>query len=198
MSITNEFASKNKNVDEVIDTVLQAQRDNGIEVHMREALFDPVTSARINKFQRARLEAKGVDLTPYGVHSCNGCGKCNDKKKNESNIARGIFVYSEDDLIDDSDEEYVCEYCMRIGYDDKYRPEECDVCDQCEECREYQNGECDGCKYSPIYNGSTYGEVIYGESAELNPEDSHLIEESQQFDDRIHYPTGHFSVLNYD
>lgn len=165
---------------------------------MRKALFDPNTNRRINKFERARLEQRGVDLTPYDSER-SGCGTC--PKKNISNIMRGIFVYSEEDLYDDDDSTpYVCEHCRAIGFDSKYKPEECDVCTECEDCSDYTNGECDGCGYSTLYNGGmTYGEASgEGQQDLILSEDVSYIKQINEFDDRPHKPDGGFSIMNYD
>lgn len=198
-SRTNEFSSKEKDVDAVIDSLLEVQAENGVKSNMRKALFDPVTNERINKFKRAHLESKGVDLSNYGDINCSRCGKCKDKPI--SNIERGVFVYSEDDLIDDSDEEYICEYCVKIGFDNAYRPEECDCCDACEGCREYQNGECDGCGYSILYNGVPYSQVVGVGSSDSSPsQDADVYEEinSDVGDYDVHLPSGRFTIMNYD
>ena len=76
MSMIKDLDAKEKNVDRAIDMLLAVQKENGIETNMRKALFDPTTNARINRFQRARLEQDGVDMKPYGVGDCNGCNKC--------------------------------------------------------------------------------------------------------------------------
>ena len=193
------FDSKFKNIDEAIDLLVSAQKENGITPTMREALFDPITKERVNKFKRAKLEKEGKDLSEYHTNTCGGCNKCN--KNNISNIERGIFVYSEDDLIDESDEGYICEYCTKIGYDNKYRPEVCDTCDDCEGCVEYTSGECDGCHYSNLYNGGmSYGESTNQDmTTRLNSEDSSLIDEIENGgpDYEVHYPMGRFTILNY-
>ena len=56
MSITKQLDSKQKDIDAIIDTLLDAQKEAGLETHMREVLFDPSTNERINRFHRARLE----------------------------------------------------------------------------------------------------------------------------------------------
>lgn len=197
-SLDNRFS----NIDKMIDTLIEVQRENGEIPTMREALFDPVTKERINIFRRERLEKEGVDLSKYGnndsvVNNCKGCNKC---EKGISNIARGVFVYSEDDLAEeDSDEEYVCEYCTKIGYDGSYRPDVCDICDDCDGCAEYLGDTCDGCKYSALYNGgSSYGESS-DEDVEMRQEDSSLLEEVENGvpDYEIEYPDGNFTIMDY-
>jgi hypothetical protein len=203
MAITNEFSPRSKNVDEIIDMIISAQQESGIESHMRKAIYDPVTNERINKFKRAKLEEKGVDLSSYTGSQCTGCQKnCNGKDNRPlSNIERGVFVYNEQDLIDDSDEGYICEYCNKIKYDNRYLPEVCDICDDCETCMEYRNGQCDGCEYSQIYNGMSYS-AASGEnsSGSMREEDQELFEEidSDSPDYEVHYPTGNFTIMKYD
>lgn len=202
MSMIKDLDAKEKNVDRAIDMLLAVQKENGIETNMRKALFDPTTNARINRFQRARLEQDGVDMKPYGVGDCNGCNKC--EKEKISNIKRGVFVYSEDDLCYDDDDEpegpYVCEYCTDVGYDGAYKPECCDICDSCETCREYINGECDGCGYSRTFNGTSYGFVSEQTVTDtMSTEDSMIYNELDQDipDETIHLPDRKFSIMDY-
>lgn len=201
MSLMHDIDSKEKNIDKAIDMLISVQKENGIESHMRKALFDPTTKARINRFQRARLEKDGVDLKPYGLEGCKGCsGGCGKEKV--SNISRGVFVYSEEDLCDDDDDDglYICEYCTQIGYDGAYKPECCDICDSCEDCREYRNNECDGCGYSRTYNGTSYG--LTGEQSvvdTMNTEDTMIYDELDRDipDEKVHLPDRKFSIMNY-
>ena len=199
--IGKSFDSRSKNIDTLIDMIIGVQKENGVEVTMREALFDPITKERINKFKRDKLEKNGVDLSKYSKDNskCSSCGKCGERTI--SNIERGVFVYNEDDLIDDSDEEYICEYCTKIGYDNAYRPDMCDTCDDCEECTEYMAGECDGCKYSSLYNGgSSYSEINNGKTDyTMNSEDELLIDEIEDGgpDYEVKKPDGGFTVMNY-
>ena len=189
------------NIDSVIDMMIETQKQNGVSTNMREYLFDPVTSKRINEFKRRKLEEKGVDLSNYNRAGCKGCNKCK-KDNNQSNIERGVFVFNEDDLIDESDDGYVCDYCLKIGVDGRYAPEECDVCDDCYECQEYIRGVCDGCEYSVCFNGQTYGEII-GERSEstasMSPEDQRIFDELEECDVEtdILYPIGGFTIMNY-
>ena len=195
--ISKAFSSRSNDVDAVIDTLIKAQEDSGVEVHMRKALFDPKTKERINKFQRARLEAKGVDLSEYGEDSkgnnkCKGC-------EHLSNIERGIFVYNDEDLIDGSDEPYVCEFCNKIGFDSRYTPEECDVCEECDSCRDRINGDCDGCEYSVFFNGTTYGSVGNTDSdITMKDEDKQVFDELDgEPDYSTHYGSGRFTIMNF-
>ena len=201
MSVGRRFESRIKNIDEAIDMLVSAQKENGVTPTMKEALFDPITKERINKFKRKRLEKEGVDLSSYETSSCSGnCSKCKPKSS-ISNIERGIFVYSEDDLVDESDAPYVCEYCTKISYDGKYKPEVCDTCDDCEGCTDYMSGSCDGCSYSNMYNnGMSYGEMTNQDmTSRLSSEDSLLIDEITDDvpDYKVHYPVGKFTILNY-
>lgn len=201
MNFGKRLDTRSNNIDEYIDMMNNVKRENGIEPTMREALFDPVTKRRINKFERTRLELAGVDLSEYGNSSCSGnCKNCKGHDKHMSNIERGVFVYNEDDLVDESDELYVCEYCTMIGYDGKYKPEVCDTCTSCEECTEYMNGECDGCGYSPLFNGgSSYGELTNGVENTMCHEDETLFEELEEDepDYEVRYPDGGFTIMNY-
>jgi len=196
MAISKAFEARSKDVDAVIDTLLEAQRENGIETHMRKALFDSKTKERINKFRRARLEAKGVDLSEYGAGDRSKCANC---EKHLSNIERGIFVYNDEDLIDDSDEPYVCEYCVKVGFDSKYKPEECDVCEDCESCRDRINGLCDGCEYSITFNGTTYGSLDDADvDVTIREEDQRVFDEIDGGPDyNVHYGSGHFTIMNF-
>ncbi|MCM1220944.1 MAG: hypothetical protein NC548_41305 [Lachnospiraceae bacterium] len=200
MALTKDLDEKEKNIDRAIDMLLAVQKENGVESGMQKALFDPTTNARINKFLRARLEQDGVDLKPYGVETCGGCKGC--QKKELSNIKRGVFVFDEEDLYDDeeSEEPYVCEYCNKIGYDNAYKPELCDICDDCADCREYVAGECDGCGYSRTYNGTSYGLTTEQTVVDtMNPEDSKIYNEldEQIPDEVIHRPSRKFSIMDY-
>lgn len=194
----HQLDSRDKNIDNIVDALMKAQQDAGLETHMREVIFDPSTNERINRFQRARLEREGVDLSVYGnVHSgCSGCGKCGEKPI--SNIERGIFVYDENDLLDDSDELYICEMCMSVGFDQKYRPEVCDSCEECLSCSDYLRGDCDGCGYSTVYNGGRYG-TVQNVAVERNEEDERLLAEidNDLDDSKVHYPSGHFTIMDY-
>jgi hypothetical protein len=201
MAITKEFSPRSKNIDSIIDMMISTQIESGVEPHMREAMYDPVTNERINQFQRERLERKGVDLSNYPNSGCRkNCNKCGEKKP-LTNIERGVFVYSENDLIDETDEAYICDFCTKIHYDNKYLPEACDICSDCETCMDYRNGSCDGCAYSHVYNGMSYSAAT-GEdtTTHMKPEDeaifSELSEEAPDYD--VHYPTGGFTVLFYD
>ena len=202
--ISRSLDSRTMNIDAYIDMINNVQRENGIEPTMREALYDPVSKRRINMFERERLEKEGVDLSAYDNSSnagCKGCHKCQQEDmKTISNIERGVFVYNESDLVDESDEDYICEYCTKIGYDNKYRPDACDMCDDCDGCMEYLSGECDGCGYSTLYNGGcSYGEVSNGGDYSMSQEDSQLIEEIEDGgpDYEPKYPDGGFSIMNY-
>lgn len=197
--IGNSLDSRSKDIDNLIDMMVNAQKENGIKVTMTEALFDPNTKERINIFRRRKLEKEGVDLTKYGAveKSCNKCNKCGEK--NISNIERGIFVYNEDDLIDEEEGEYVCEYCTKIGYDSSYKPDICDTCDDCEGCTEYINGECDGCQYSLTYNGgSSYGQIS-SEEIVIKSEDEILFDEIENGgpDYEVEFPDGGFTIMNF-
>lgn len=197
--IGNSLDSRSKDIDNLIDMMVNAQKENGIKVTMTEALFDPNTKERINIFRRRKLEKEGVDLTKYGAveKNCNKCNKCGEK--NISNIERGIFVYNEDDLIDEEEGEYVCEYCTKIGYDSSYKPDICDTCDDCEGCTEYINGECDGCQYSLIYNGgSSYGQIS-SEEIVIKSEDEILFDEIENGgpDYEVEFPDGGFTIMNF-
>lgn len=201
MSLIHDMDSREKNIDKAIDMLVAVQKENGVDSHMRKVLFDPVTKARINRFHRERLEKDGVDLKPYGLEGCKGCNSGCAKEK-VSNISRGVFVYSEDDLLDDddSDELYICEYCTKIGYDGAYKPECCDICDSCEECREYRENECDGCGYSRTYNGTSYGLTSEQSVIDtLNTEDTMIYDELDRDipDEKIHLPDRKFSIMNY-
>lgn len=201
MSIGRNFDQRSKNIDGLFDMLTEVQKKNGIEPTMTEALFDPVTKERINVFKRKKLEASGVDLSKYGEGNtkCKSCNKCEEKKM--SNIERGVFVYNEDDLVDEEEGGiYVCEYCTHIGYDNAYRPEVCDMCDSCEECMDYINGECDGCEYSATFNsGRSYGELSTDTKITLNTEDESLIEEVKEDipDYEVKKPVGGFTIMNY-
>lgn len=197
--IGNSLDSRSKDIDNLIDMMVNAQKENGIKVTMTEALFDPNTKERINIFRRRKLEKEGVDLTKYGAveKSCNKCNKCGEKTI--SNIERGIFVYNEDDLIDEEEGEYVCEYCTKIGYDSSYKPDICDTCDDCEGCTEYINGVCDGCQYSLLYNGgSSYGQIS-NENVSINSEDEVLFDEIENGgpDYEVEFPDGGFTIMNF-
>lgn len=202
MAISRDFSPRNKNIDEIIDMMITTQEDNGVETHMRQAMFDPVTNERINKFQRNRLEQRGVDLSAYDNSACAGCSKSCSKKDEKpiSNIERGVFVYNENDLIDESDEGYICEYCTKIRFDGKYLPEVCDICEDCETCMEYMNNECDGCEYSHVYNGMSYSAASGEESVQtMSPEDQLLFDEIQyESEPRVRYPNGKFTIMNYE
>lgn len=202
--ISKQFDSRLINIDNYIDMMKNAQEANGVTPTMREALYDPVSKHKINMFERARLEKDGVDLTKYGNSNkvgCSGnCNKCQQGEKKVSNIERGVFVYNEDDLVDETDETYICEYCTKIGYDSSYKPDICDTCDDCEGCTEYLSGECDGCGYSATYNGGcSYGEVSNDSDYKMNSEDSQLIEEIEDGgpDYEVKIPDGGFSIMNY-
>jgi hypothetical protein len=190
--------TRTTDIDSMIDMLVEVQKENGITPTMTEALFDPNTKEKINVFKRKRLEEKGVDLTPYGFNpACNSCK--NKKKEDVSDIERGVFVYDANDMYVEVDGEYICEYCTKIGYDSAYRPDMCDTCNDCEECTEYMSNECDGCKYSTLYNdGASYGEAT-GEEGEINMEDSLLFEEVVE--GRPNYdkerPTGKFTIMDY-
>ena len=197
--IGKSYDTKQKNIDNFIDMIVSAQEENGIKPTMTEALYDPTTKERINVFKRKQLEEQGVDMEEYGLSS--PCGSCKKKEeKHISNIERGIFVYSENDLIDDDEDgEYVCEYCTKIGFNSTYKPDICDTCDDCEGCVEYMNGECDGCQYSATFNcGSSYGQINEIDSV-INSEDAELIDEIEEGgpDYDVEKPDGGFTIMNY-
>ena len=93
---------KGKNIDYLIDMLVETQKENGVEPTMHEALYDPDTNERINRFKRKKLEAQGVDLSKYGLKT-----KEKKSKSEISNIERGVFVYSEDDLFDETEGETI-------------------------------------------------------------------------------------------
>lgn len=187
--------SQSNNIDDMIDLLIKVQKENGIEPTIQEALFDPNTKEKISKFRRRKLEESGVDLSDYGLNT--KCKEC--EKKRESNIARGIFVFNEDDLYDEEDGNYVCEYCTKISYDGSYRPDVCDTCTECESCTEFKSEECDGCQYSTLYNGgSSYGQVS-DEEYHMNDEDIELFNELEEDvpDYEKELPDGSFSIMRY-
>lgn len=200
--IGSNFDTKSKNIDNLIDMLIDVQKENGIEPTMREALFDPVTKERVNRFKRKRLEKAGVDLTEYGEtpSKCSGCNKgCKDGENHISNIERGVFVYNENDLIDEEEGDYVCEFCTKIGHKAQYQPDICDTCDDCEGCTDYASGSCDGCGYSVTYNGGySYGQTS-NVSTELKSEDSLLLEDISNGgpDYDVEKPDGGFTIMNY-
>lgn len=185
--------SQGNNIDDMIDLLIKVQKENGVEPTIQEALFDPNTKEKLSKFRRRKLEEAGVDLSDYGLdNKCNGCDK-----KRESNIARGIFVFNEDDLYDEEDGGYVCEYCTKISYDGSYRPDVCDTCTECESCTEFRSEECDGCQYSTLYNGgSSYGQIS-DEEYHMNDEDIELFNELEEDipDYEKELPDGSFSIV---
>lgn len=200
-SIGNK-AFSNLNIDEYMDALIDAQRNHGIKPTMVEAMFDPSTGRRINKFERARLEKSGVDLSNYvnGKSSCSGnCNKCNEKQL--SNIERGVFVLTRNDLpYEEDDQPYICDYCLEIGYDGKYQPDKCDFCNQCDDCVDSMNGKCMGCMYSTFYNnGLTYAEVNEDVETSYNAEDELLVndisENAPEYE--IRKPLSGFTVMDY-
>ena len=200
MSIGRDM--KTKDIDSLVDMLVNVQTENGIKPTMQEALFDPNTKERINIFKRKKLEAQGVDLSKYGENTptCNGsCNKCSKSDKHMSNLERGVFVYNEDDLIDEEEGNYVCEYCTKIGYDGSYKPDICDTCDDCEGCTEYIGNECDGCAYSAIYNGG----MSYGQSTQdtslIESEDQILLDEITEGgpDYEKKFSNGKFTILKF-
>lgn len=197
--IGKTFDTKSKNIDNLVDMMVSVQRENGIEPTMKEALFDPITKERINVFKRKKLEEKGVDLSEYGESVTNNtkCDKCKSKDKHVSNIERGVFVYSEDDLVDEEDGIYVCEFCSKIGYQGNYKPDICDTCDDCIGCSDYMNGSCDGCEYSVTYNnGNAYGQG--GTGTEVDAGDSITFDEINNDPNyEVEKPTRKFTIMDY-
>lgn len=189
------FANRDVNIDKMIDTLMDVQSQNGVTCTMKEALFHPNTSERINVFRRKHLEKQGKldELQPLSRTK-------SDNKT--SNIARGVFVYDANDLEVDSDEPYVCEFCSLIGSDGVYRNDTCDLCDECEKCADYRNNQCDGCEYSILFNGGyTYGEThnVSVEDTSIN-EDKLLFDEFTQDDTEVKTSKNtkeRFSIMNY-
>ena len=177
--------------------ISDVQKENGEDNDMREALYDPHTMERINKFKRRKLELEGVDLTEYGSDPIS---KSKDKEDGEkSNIARGIFVFNEADLIDEEDGEYICEHCFKTGSGCIYKPDICDLCHECDSCSEAMSGTCDGCAYSTFYNGGmSYGQASNME-IQLTSEDTSLFDDITDGgpDYKKEKPTGHFTILDY-
>lgn len=177
----SRFSDRDINIDNMIDTLLDVQKQNGIENTMREALFHTRTSERLNVFRRKRMEANG-QISEYLPLS-----NSKPESKEVSNIERGVFVYDRHDLEEVTDEPYVCEFCTLIGAEGEYRSHICDLCDECEKCTDYRNNECDGCEYSILYNGgSTYGEVHdIQDTKALSAEDEALLCEITKEDEDV-------------
>ena len=189
--------SETDNIDKVIDMIIDVQKENGIKTNMREALYDPKTMERINKFKRRRLEQEGIDLTEYGSDPVQNNSSVSNEHK--SNIERGVFVFNEADLIDEEEGEYICENCFRIGSACIYKPDICDLCQECYGCSEAINGTCDGCSFSTCYNGGlSYGQATNME-VEMSPEETLLFDDiiDGEPDYEKEKPTGHFTVLDY-
>lgn len=205
MAISKIESVRTDNIDNMLDSLIQIQKENGVESKLREAIFDPKTNQRVNVYRRKELERKGVDTSDYinsPVTKESKCKKCPKAiEKGISNIARGIFVYNESDLIEDSGEMYICEYCTDIGRDNKYRPDKCDTCTSCIECNEYIGNTCDGCGYSTLYNeGSTYGELTNQNNDDfMKDEDRKLFVdiESDKPEFKRFEPTGGFTINDY-
>lgn len=201
--LNNGFSDNNANIDNVLDTLVDVQKKNNITPTLKEALFDPETKERINVFRRKKLEAQGVDMSKYDEtvecsKKCPGCKKDKPDDEHKSNIERGIFVYNEDDLIDEEEGEYVCEHCIKIGYDGGYKPDICDTCDDCEGCTEYLSGDCDGCQYSTLYNGGLSYSQSTGQESTIDESDRELYDEiDDDFDDEVKIPTGGFTILDF-
>lgn len=87
----------------------------------------------------------------------------------------GVFMTEDDDFDDDGDGIYVCEYCDKLGYHQKYRPEICDSCRVCDSCNQYENGECSGCSYSIYRDGEYYRDKI-SESELMSDKDIELFQ----------------------
>jgi hypothetical protein len=82
-------------------------------------------------------------------------------KKRQGGWFCGIFNMEIDDFDDeDGDGIYICEYCDKLGYHQKYRPEICDTCQACDSCSQYESGECSGCSFSIYRDGEYYRDKI--------------------------------------
>lgn len=104
----------------------------------------------------------------------------------------GVFM-TEDDDFDDDDENgiYVCEYCDKLGYHQKYRPEICDSCRACDTCNQYEIGDCSGCSYSIYRDGEYYRDKI-SESELMSDKDIELFQiiESEEICERFKRKNG--------
>lgn len=162
----NGFTSRFNNIDAMIDILNEEKRKNGVKTTMERVMFHPNTNERMNRFQK-----KIYEKNPLNQKLVNLKKEEEPSEKPISNIERGVFVYDQNDIIDeDSSLPYVCEYCTQIDYTNRYRPDICDLCDSCETCNYYTNNECDGCEYSVTFNGCTYSEATgdVGESSKDN------------------------------
>lgn len=96
---------------------------------------------------------------------------------------------------DDDNDEYICDYCTELGYNQKYKPYICDNCTKCESCSEFLNGSCDGCTYSKTRTGRLYSESLTKDQI-VDSDDLDILEESGSTVNH-RKPMGQFSTLNY-
>lgn len=99
-----------------------------------------------------------------------------------------------DDEDDDDDDMYICEYCINLGYTNKYKAHVCDNCTKCEGCSEFGNGSCDGCSYSRTRTGHLYSEGL-GLEEIVDPDDIVIMNNIEEDNGRRCYRG--FSTLDY-
>ena len=159
------------NIDKVISAFTTAQIASGIKPTFEEA--DP---------NRKKSSTENNNEEPK-----KGSGRCG--------WFAGKFQVGYDEEEEDDNKDYICEYCDRLGYHQKYRPEICDSCHICESCNEYDNNECSGCSFSVYRDGQYYRDKI-SEDELLSSHDKELLSHLQEDNDYDRYQR-HYTILSH-
>lgn len=161
MAISSMDLTRGKiNIDNLLDIVCSAQEEANKPVTLKEAKYN-MMGMKIKSDEAYKDDDK--ETAGCSKSSCRGCpskcGKTSPKERDEDyNIWDPANKYTSDD--EDDDDEYICDYCNRIGYGLKYSPDICDECNECESCGKYAREECDGCSYSIWRDGKRYGDKL--------------------------------------
>lgn len=151
-----DFTRGKIDIDSLLDIVCSAQKDADQPVTLKEAKYNMMgLKVKNDEAYEEKEETTGCKS------GCGGCpSKCGSSKKERDedyNIWDPANKYKDDE---DDDDEYVCDYCNRIGYGLKYSPDICDECNECESCGKFAREECDGCSYSIWRDGKRYGDKL--------------------------------------
>lgn len=156
MGISSMDLTRGKiDIDSLLDIVCSAQEEANRPVTLKEAKYN-MMGLKI-KSDEAYKDDEGKGCSPTKCGGCSSkCGTSNTRDE-EYNIWDPANKYRDDD---DEDDEYICDYCNRIGYSLKYSPDICDECNACETCGKYEREDCDGCSYSVWRDGVRYGDKL--------------------------------------
>lgn len=165
------------NIDAMCDAMIATQVEHGKTPTMEVAYRDEVTGKKFRRFQERSKEeeeyyqsavAHNHRQTPYALVGLEP--KVVDKPKGPQVLSRFKTGTFEVIIDDDDDGLYICEYCNKLGYRQKFIQAICDSCDDCTECSQRLHDECSGCSYSRHRTGVCYSQQL-SESELLTADD---------------------------